>query len=162
MINHEVIAQLITTLVAFLIFFYISKKLFWESISGAIEQRQVRIKNEFDKIETLQKQVNALQSDYQRRLSEIDAEARTRIQEEIAKGKQIAEQIAEQSRKDAATAQERATQQIAIQMDQARRELKDEVVRMTLAATERVIGERLDDAKHRQLVSSFVEELGRR
>jgi F0F1-type ATP synthase membrane subunit b/b' len=33
---------------------------------------------------------------------------------------------------------------------------------MTVAATERIIRERLDDAKHRQLISQFVEDLAAR
>lgn len=159
-ITREVIAQLITTLIAFLGFFFVAKKLFWGGILGAIEDRQAKIRGEFDRIETMQKQVTALQADYQKRIADIDAEARQRIQEEIGKGRVIAEQIAEQSRKDAAAAQEHAKQQISIEIDKARQQLKDDVVRMTLGATEKIIRERLDDQKHRQLVSSFVEELG--
>ena len=160
--NREVIVQLITTAVAFLIFFFIARKLFWGSILGAIESRQRKIKSEFDNIDSLKAQVATLQADYNKRIAEIDAEARHRLQDEINKGKQIAEQIAEQAKKDAAASEERTKQLISIEMDKARQELKNEVVKMTLGATEKIIRERLDDTKHRQLVSSFVEELGRK
>jgi F-type H+-transporting ATPase subunit b len=158
-ITREVIAQLITTLIAFLGFFFVAKKLFWGGILGAIEDRQTKIRGEFDRIDAMQKQVTALQADYQKRIADIDTEARQRIQEEISKGRVIAEQIAEQSRKDAAAQQEAMSQKLSIEMDKARQTLKDEVVRMTMGATEKIIRERLDDQKHRQLVSSFVEEL---
>jgi F-type H+-transporting ATPase subunit b len=162
MIDRAVLAQLLTTALAFLIFFWIAKKMFWSSILRAIEDRQARIKSEFDKVEHLQTQAKTLQADYSRKIAEIDSEARQRMQDAINQGKQIAEQIAEQARRDADATLERTKQSIAIEMEKAREELKHDVVRMTLAATEKIINERLDDAKHRQLVSSFVDEIARR
>ncbi len=159
---NEQLAKLATTALAFFIFFWISKKMFWTSILKAIEDRQARIQGDFDRIDAMQKKVDALQGDYQKRIADIDAEARNRMQEAIAHGRQVAEQIAEQARKEADAALERNKQVIALEMDKAREQLKQDVVQMTLTATERLIRERLDDTRHRQLVTGFVEELSRK
>ena len=53
--DNSIIAQVLTTLLAFGIFVYLAKKLFWRPILDAIEQRQVTIKGEFDKIEAMQR-----------------------------------------------------------------------------------------------------------
>ena len=159
---NELIIQVATTALAFLIFFWISKKLFWTSIIQAIEARQARIRGEFDAIDDLKRKVEGMEAQYARQLAEIEATARNKMQEATAHGKHIAEQIAEQARRDADAALERNKQVIAIEMEKAREELRQEVVEMTMTATERIIKERLDDSKHRQLVTSFVEEIGRR
>jgi len=162
MLDKTVIAQILTTVVAFIIFFLIAKKMFWGGIMKMVEDRRAHIRSEFDRIESLQRQVEALQADYSKRMADIEAEARQKMQETIAQGRQIADQIAEQARRDAEAMQQKAHQTLTIELDKARAELKQDVVRMTLAATEKIIRERMDDDKERQLVASFVEELGRR
>ena len=69
---------------------------------------------------------------YARQLADIEATARNKMQEATAHGKQIAEQIADQARKDADAALERNKQVIAIEMEKAREELRQEVVEMTM------------------------------
>ena len=161
-IDQTIIAQVLTTAVAFIIFFWIAKKLFWTSIVRTLDERQARIRGEFDRIEELQKKADELQAEYSKRIAQIEAEARTRMQEAIDEGHQIADQIREQARKDANAELEHTKQILSIEMDKARVELKEEVVRMTITAAEKIIRERLDDARHRRLVSEFIEGLEHR
>jgi F-type H+-transporting ATPase subunit b len=160
-IDQTIIAQVLTTAIAFLVFFWISKKLFWTGIVRTIDERQARIRGDFDRIDQMQKKVDDLQADYSKRIEQIEAEARARMQEAIDQGHQIAEQIREQARKDASAELEHTKEMIVIEMDKARVQLKQEVVRMTLTVAEKIIRERLDDAKHRELVSGFIDGLGR-
>lgn len=162
MLNMHIIGQVLTTLVAFAIFFFVLKKFFWGPMQQTIDARQAKIRGEFDRIESMQKQVDALQADYSKRMADIEAEARQQMQEAIAQGRQIAEQIGAQARTDAEAMQQKNQQMLAIEMDKARAELKQEVVKMTIAATEKIIRQQMNDAKQRELVSSFVEELARK
>jgi len=73
----------------------------------------------------------------------------------------VAEEIGEKARADAAEVIEKAKANVQIQIDKARVELKEEIIALSLAAAERLIHERLDDARHRQLVGAFIQELGR-
>lgn len=161
-IGPDVIAQIITTFIAFTIFAFLAKKLFWKPLLDMIEQRQSKIQSDFDKIEAMQHQVNQMQADYAKRLADVEAEARVKIQDAIAQGRKVAEEIAEQARAEAEANRVKAEQSIAIEIDKARAELRGEVIRMTLGATEKIIRKNLDDAQQRELVSNFVEELGRR
>lgn len=161
-IDQLVIAQVLTTAIAFLIFFWIAKKLFWTRVLGVIEQRQARIRNEFDRIEAMQRKVQELEAEYSRRIADIETEARQRMQEAIAQGRQMAEQIEDRARSEANDIVENAQKKAGIEIDKARAELKDEIVRITLAATEKIIREQLNDAKHTELVGSFIEELNRK
>ena len=159
-LDRQVIAQITTTLVGFLLFFWISKRLFWTSIIGTIEERQARIKAEFDKVASVQKEVADLKADYSRRIAEIEKEAQARKQDEINHGRQVAEEIIAQTRKQADDELAHTKQLMSIEVDKARATLREEVVRLTLAASERILRERMDDATSRRLVGEFVDELG--
>ncbi len=162
MLDNTTIAQILTTLLAFFIFAFIAKKMFWGPMLDTIAQRQAKIKGEFDKIDAMQRQVDQLQADYSKRMSDIEAEARLKLQEAMAQGKQIAEQVADQARRDSEATRLKAEQSIAIELDKARAELKQDVVRMTLSATEKLIRQNMDEPRQHALVTNFVEELGRR
>ena len=162
MIDKEVIIQVSTTFVAFIVFFIIARKMFWTRFMQVIEDRQKKIHDEFGKIESMQKQVDALQADYKKRVADIEAEARVKMQEAIAQGKQIATQIADQAKRDSDALALKTQQNLSIEMDKARAELKAEVVKMTIGATEKIIRQKMDDATQRHMVSSFVEELARK
>jgi F-type H+-transporting ATPase subunit b len=152
----------LTHLVAFLCFIFLLNYFAVKPILRLLDERREKIATQFDQIANSEKRVTALREDYEKRLRDIDDEARKRVLEEINKGKRVAEEIAEKARADAAEAIEKAKTTVQIQVDKARVELKEEVITLALAAAERLIHERLDDAKHRELVGAFIQELGAR
>ncbi len=158
---QTLVAQVLTSVLAFAIFYVVAKRLFWTSILTAIEERQRRIRNELERIDELKAKVQKLEQEYQSHLAQIEREANQRKQQEIAEGKRIAEEIKEQARREAKAEIARMHQILELEVDRVRAELKAEVVRLTLEAAERIIEERLDDKKHRELVARFVEELSR-
>lgn len=157
-----IVAQVVTTLLAFAIFFWAAKKMFWGPLQQTIDERQARIKGEFDRIDSLQREAVALQADYTKRLAEIEAEARVKINEAIAQGRRIADELAENAKRDAEAAQAHSRQVIQLEMEKARADLKEDVIRMTVAATEKILRQQLDHQKQRELVSGFVEELAKK
>ncbi len=54
----------------------------------------------------------------------------------------------------------KAEQDIELEAHQAQLILRDSVVAMAIGAAEKVIGERLDDAKHRQLIQEYIDAMG--
>lgn len=162
MITTQAIAQILTTLLAFALFFWLAKKLFWNSLQQTIDERQARIKGEFDRIDALQRETAALQADYTRRLAEIEAETRAKLNEAIAQGRRIADEMAENAKREAEATHEHSRQVIQLEVEKARADLKADVVRMTMAATEKILRQQLDQQKQRELVSGFVEELAKK
>lgn len=155
----DTLAKVLTAFLAFGLFFWISKKLFWTGIQQVIDERQSRIKSEFDKISGLQKEIGDLKADYEKRVAQIEQEAAARKQDEINQGRKVAEEIVAQARKDASAEIDRVKTAVALEMDKARATLKQEVVRMTLEATEKILREKMDDERSRKLVTQFVEEI---
>ncbi|NQU41667.1 F0F1 ATP synthase subunit B [bacterium] len=149
----------LTHLLAFIIFIFLLQRLAVGPILRLLDERREKIASQFDDIDVSEKRVASLREEYEKKLQEIDEEARKRTLEEVNRGKRIAEEIAENARSEASGIIESAKANIQIQIDKARSELKDEIVSLALAASERLIRERLDEEKQRELVGRFITEL---
>lgn len=158
----ELMPVVLTHLAAFLLFIWVIKKYAVGPVVHLLDERRVKIAEEFDQIDSDRKQVAALKEEYEANIREIDEEARKRAQEEAARGRRIAEEIVEAARAEASALVEKAHASMQAQIDQARADIRNDVIALTLAATEKLLAERLDDAKHRELVGSFIDELEQR
>jgi F-type H+-transporting ATPase subunit b len=155
------IAQVLSQALAFFCFYWILKKYAWGTILGLIDERNAKIEEAFRRSEEAEKQAAELKEKYEEHMRNVETEARERIRQAVDEGRRVAAEINETARADAEAIQAKAKQSVEIEMAKARVELKDDVVRMTLAAAEKLINERMTEAGHRRLVEEFVEELSR-
>jgi F-type H+-transporting ATPase subunit b len=158
----ELLPVVFTHFVAFLLFLWVIKTFAVGPVLNLLDQRRKQIADQYDDITAKNKRVDGLREEYEEHLREIEEEARKRVQEEVTRARRISEEIVEAARAEAAQFIEKARQNTQIQVEQARAELKDEVINLTLATTERLLREKLDDTRHRQLVGTFLDELKQR
>jgi len=151
--------QLITHIVGFLILLWILKRYAWKPLLALLDERRERIATSFADIERKQKEADALNAEYLNKLKDIDTEARRRLTEAVVEGEKIAARIKEDARNEAKDMFARSKAEIEQDMAKARVELKNEVVAMTINATEKIIHERLDTPKHRELIGRFIEDI---
>lgn len=159
---NETIAQVLSQAVAFLLFFLILKKFAWGPILGLIDERNQKIEEGFRRAEEAERKSAELRAQYEDRLKTIEAEARERIQQAVAEGRKTAEEINDRARTESEKVIAKAREMAQTEMAKARVELKEDVVRYTLMAAEKLVHERLDDSNHRRLVEEFVTELSAR
>jgi F-type H+-transporting ATPase subunit b len=151
-----------THLVGFFIFLWLLKRYALGPVLQLLDERREKIAKEFDQIAAAEKRNNATRDEYEKKLREIDDEARRRALEEISKAKRSAEEITEKARVEATEIIEKAKANVQMQIDQARAELKEEIITLALSAAERLIHEKMNDTKHRELVNAFIGELERK
>ena len=150
---------LITHVVGFLITLWILKKYAWKPLLGIMEERRNRIKDEFDKIDKEKEDVSRLTAEYQEKLKGIEAERRAKIIEAVNEGKKMAEEIKASAREEGKQIQARARADLERDVAKAKVQLKDEMITITMTAAEKIINEKLDDEKHRQLIGSFIDNM---
>lgn len=156
---HIEIPQLITHIIGFLVALWILKKYAWKPLLALLDERRERIKTRFEEIDTKLADADQLKAQYEGKLKEIDDEARRKINEAIAEGEKIAGKIKEDARAEARGIMDRQRAELDQDYAKARVQLKEEVIAMTMTATERIIKERLDEAKHRDLIGRFIDEV---
>ena len=155
--------QLLTTIVGFLLVVWILEKFAWGPILDLLDERRDKIRqSDFAEAE---------QALRRRR----DAQGRLRVEARRDQGHRAREgagsgQAGRGHRRAASSNRgpqarrgrpaRRARQDLEIESQKAQLELRDTVVAMALGAAEKVIGERLDDENHRQLIQEYIDSLG--
>jgi F-type H+-transporting ATPase subunit b len=156
------VAQVVTVIVAFFVVLWVLYALAWRPIINLIDDRRNVIISEFDSIEKRQAQLDSQIKDYEERLRQIDNEARERLNKAVDEGKRMAAEVLEESRRQAEEMKRKAGADITLEIEKARVQLRDEVVHLTIKATEKLLHAELNDEKHRQLVNEFITDLQRR
>jgi len=157
----EIIAQVVTTLIGFGIVYWITKAYAFGPILNILDERREKVEADLQRAEDLRNQAEADKKALEERLQHLEEESREKMLESINEGKRIATNIQEEARKKADDMLANAERNIQFEMEKARVELKEDIIRLTLQATEKLIQERLDDEKHKQLIGNFLEQIER-
>ncbi len=153
------IPQLITHIIGFLLALWVLKKFAWKPILAVLDERRDKIKSSFDDIEAKKAAAEKLHQDYEAKLRAIDEEARQRLNAAVQEGEKIAGQIKDNARNEAKDMMERSKSELEQDFAKARIQLKEEIVNLTIGAAERIIHERLDQPKHRDLINRFIDDV---
>lgn len=149
----------ITHSFGFLITLWILKKFAWSPLLAMLEERRNKIVDEFQKIDDEKSGVEQLSAEYDAKLREIENERRVKITEAVTEGKQIAEGIKSEAQDSAKQIVAKAKGELERDVAKAKVQLKEDMVGMTVAAAERIIKEKMDDSKHRELIKSFIDDV---
>ncbi|MCK4573001.1 MAG: F0F1 ATP synthase subunit B [candidate division Zixibacteria bacterium] len=150
---------LVTHAVGFLITVWILKKFAWGPLLALMDERRAKIQGEFDKIETEMSRVDTLAVEYDAKLKGIDEERRAKLVDAVIEGKKVAEEIKLAAQDQARKIAEKARGELERDVAKARVALKEDMVSMTISATEKIIMEKLDHDKHRQLIGQVIDGL---
>ncbi len=153
---------LLTQVVGFLIVLWLLRKYAWGKLLAFTEKRRETIANEFATIEKSKVDADALRRRYEDELAGIENTRRTRIQEAAHEASEIASQIREDARRESIDLRVKANQDIKMEMEKANAAFRDHMVNSVIAATDKLIKVRLDDAQHRRLINEFLDEVATR
>ncbi|HVP39458.1 MAG TPA: F0F1 ATP synthase subunit B [Candidatus Saccharimonadales bacterium] len=154
-----IVNQLITQILGFLVVLWILRAFAWKPLLKVLEDRRQKIADDFAAAGRARAEMEALKADFEARIREIESTARQRITEAAREGERLSSQIVEEGRERAREQLERATAEIVREKEKALAELREQMVRSVIAATERVVQQKLDDAGHRSLIERFLSEV---
>ena len=153
------IQQVLTHAVGFLITVWILKRYAWKPLLSLMDERREKITSEFEKIETEKADVARLNEEYQAKLRDIEDERRAKLLKAVEEGKEMAAEIKAQALEETKQARAKAKADLEREVVKAKVQLRDELVSMTITATEKIMRERIDEAKHRELIGRFIDQL---
>lgn len=152
---NEIVAEVIS----FLILFFILRALVWNKILKLLDDRRKRIADEFNNIENTKLEFANLKADYENKLSKIEDTAKTAIKEALKEAGVMAESVRKQAYVDADKIIENAKNQIALELHQAKTELRDQIINLAITASEKIVKEKMNDEYDKKLVADFIERL---
>jgi F-type H+-transporting ATPase subunit b len=154
--------QILSQAVSFVLLLWVLRRFAWRPLLTLLDQRRARIEEDLRQVAQAKAEAARLQEEYARRLTAIEEEARTKIQQAILEGKRIAIEIQEQARAQGQTLVTKAKETVELELAKAKVTLRDQVAAMTIEAVERVLRKKLDEHADLALVNSVVDELDRR
>lgn len=154
-------SQIAAQVISFLILFFILRALVWKRFLKLLDERKERLASDFKEIEDSKADVVRLKAYYESHLNSIDQIAKARLEEAVAEGKRIAEEIRENANKEALGIIEKTEESVKAQLSRAREEFRDEIVDIAIGAAEKVIEEKLTEGEDKKIVEDFLKRVDR-
>jgi len=151
--------EILTQALGFLLLVWVLKRLFWKPVLASLEERRSGIAEAFRQIENQKREMESLRRDYEARIQKIEEEARGKLQAAIDEGRKISREIQEKARDEAKQALTRSKEDLSLEIAKARVELRGEIARLTLLATEKLLREEMTDERHREKILDMIDEL---
>jgi F-type H+-transporting ATPase subunit b len=149
------------TVVVFLALVLVLAKFAWRPILTAVEARESGIQSALDEAARRNAEAADLLEEHRKQLADARRQAGEILAEGKAAGDKVRKEIEEKARSEGQAIIERARQEIERERDAAVESLRREAVDLALSAASRLMSENLTQAKDRQLVERYLDELGR-
>lgn len=154
-INGTVIVELIT----FLVMMAVLARYVYPEIVKVAEARQRAIAEQLKQAEASRAAAEEKLKQAEDRLNDARKSAQTVLDGAAKSAEQLRQELKQKADEEARRTVENARKQIEAERDQAIRSVRSEVANLVVTATEKVIGETLDDRRHRQLIERSIEEV---
>ena len=149
-------------LVAFLVFM---AAVIWKArgaMMGALDGRAQRIRHDIDEAQRLRDEAQALLADYQKKQKEAMGEAAAMVRQAEDEAKRLRVRAEADLAASLKRREQQALDRIAQAEAQAVAEVRNLAADLAVAATQKILTERLDPAKAEGLVSDAIADLPRR
>lgn len=154
-INGTVIVEILT----FLLMLAILARYVYPRIVDVAEARQRAIAEQLREAERAKAEAEAVLKDAQAKVEDARRTAQGVIDGASKSGEQLRQELRQKADEESRRTIESARKEIEAERDQAVRSARTEVASLVLAATEKVVGETLDEPKHRQLIERAIQEV---
>lgn len=147
------------TLIVFGVLVFLLGKYAWGPILGAVEAREKGIQQALDEAAARNAEASRILAEHKEQLADARRQASELIADGKAAGEELRKELEEKARSEAQSIVERAREEIERERDQAIEALRKESVELALAAASRLMRERLDQDKDRELVERYLGEM---
>jgi F-type H+-transporting ATPase subunit b len=154
-INGTVIVEILT----FLIMLAVLARYVYPQVVRLAEARQRAIADQLREAEKARADAEARIKEAQSNLDDARKTAQQVIDAANKSGEQLRQDLRQKAEEDARRISESARKQIESERDQAIRSIRTEVADLVVQATEKVIGEALDERRHMALIERSIEEV---
>ncbi len=140
--------------------FFVAKKKLFVPVKNMIDSRQKEIDDMYAAADEVKKSAEALETEYQEKLSAAQETSERLVREATARGKAREEEIIRTASREADAIRDKAIADIAREKKKAVNDAKNEISSMAMEIAGKVIGRTLNEEDRSKLVDDFIEELG--
>jgi F-type H+-transporting ATPase subunit b len=145
--------------ITFIVLLIILYKFAWKPILSTIDDRENKIRDSLERAEKAKQEAELLLEDYQKKIKE----AETEVQDMIKKNQEITDktrnEMISQAKLDAQKIMEKTKQEIENERDAAFLQLKKDVADLVITTSKHIIGDILDESKHKILIDKYIKQM---
>ena len=156
-IDPKVMAAQVT---GFILLWILLARYLFQPMLTLFDARRKAIKTTFEDAENERARAEEFRADYEKRLAGIEAEARARMQEAVKEAQNAKNEILADAKSRSDDILRRGQEDLAREREKTLTQLREEVVNISLDAAGKLIGESMDQPKHRKLVGDFIDRIG--
>jgi F-type H+-transporting ATPase subunit b len=132
----------------------------FKNIQKALADRTNRIQGEMERAERERQEADELLQRYRAQLAEARQEAARILEEARKNAEEVRKDLIARAEADAGRVVERAREEIQGERNRAISEIRGEAATLALDLAGRVIGESMDDERHRRMIDRYLEQVG--
>jgi F-type H+-transporting ATPase subunit b len=153
---------IIWTWITFIVVLFILRRVAWGPLLKSVEDREKNIVNAIESAKRERAEAEKLLAEQKTAVAQARQEAADQVRKTQADLEKFREELMTKARKEADDLKAEARRTIDEERLRAVADIKAEAVKLSLQVAEKLITEKLDDAKHQQLASQFVTDLTKR
>ncbi len=153
-------ASFLLEVVAFIVMILVLGRWVYPRVMEAAEARQRQIAEQLAAAERSREEAEARLKDAEGKLQEARGQAAEIIEGAGRSGEQLRAELRARADEEARRITDNARREIEAERRKVIDSVRAEVADLVVAATERVVGETLDDQRHRKLIESAISSVG--
>jgi F-type H+-transporting ATPase subunit b len=149
---------LIAQIINFLLLLFILRRFLYKPVTNMLAARTKRVQESLAEADRVRQEAAAARAEYERQL---DAERRRSFdaaQQAIQEGQKARDAIITQAQKDAEEIRARTRDEAERERQQMMAQLRTQVADLAILASEKVIGQTLDNNVQRRLINDFLNQ----
>ena len=157
----DINATLIWQIVNFFLLLYCLYRIGYKPVVEMMEKRRQTIQNNLEGAEKEQQAAAALRQEYETHLVNARKEAQQIIETATRLSEQTKEEIVRTARDEAERLRSQAEEQISQAKDKALGEIQKEVIGLSIAMAEKIVGKEMDEKRQGEIIQEIIGQIDR-
>lgn len=154
------LSLLVSQLVNFSLLAVLLYLLLYKPVLNMLAQRKQRIAASMADVDAARAAAAKAQQEYDRKITEAQRKAQEIIAQAAQASEKVGADIKAEAQREADTIRQRARDEAVQEKAHILAEVQSQIASLSMAATERVLGQAVDEATQRKLIGNFIANLG--
>jgi F-type H+-transporting ATPase subunit b len=152
--------EIIWTVIAFVIAFFILTKFAFPAVKKGIQAREDKIRGDLERAEQARNEAEATLAQYQKQVAEARGEATRIIEEARQAAEGVRRDLIARAEADAAEVRQRAQEDSQLASSRAMSELQTQVASLSVDLAEKIVEHNLDRDTQMDLIENYINSVG--
>ncbi|MBQ1895046.1 MAG: F0F1 ATP synthase subunit B [Clostridiales bacterium] len=142
------------------ILYLILRRFLYKPVRNLIAQRRAEVESQYAEAEIANNNANIIRDQWQKRLDKAEADSDMLVKISVANADKRNEMMLAETREKADRMMRRAQEEIEREQKKAEASMKKEIIDVSTSLTEKLIEREIKTEDHRDLIDSFINDLG--